>query len=102
MLLAAPGHTPGSQLVYVRREDGREALFLGDVAWDQDQITNLHYRPRIVTLLIGEDRAQVMDQLRALHDLAAAEPGLVQIVSHDVSQRSELLTSGVLIEGLAE
>ena len=67
-----------------------------------DQITNLHYRPRIVTLLIGEDRAQVMDQLRALHNLAAAEPGLVQIVSHDASQRSKLLTSGVLIEGLVE
>ncbi|MGH7286619.1 MAG: MBL fold metallo-hydrolase [Myxococcota bacterium] len=102
VLQAAPGHTPGSQLVYVRREDGREALFLGDVAWDQDQITNLHYRPRLVTLLIGEDRAQVMDQLRALHDLAAAEPGLVQIVSHDESQRSALVTSGVLTEGLAE
>jgi len=101
VLLAAPGHTPGSQIVFVQRADGREALLLGDVAWDEDQIRDLHYRPRFVTLLIGENRSQVLDQLRALHDLAAAEPRLTQVVSHDSSQRAELLASGFLIDGFA-
>jgi len=101
VLVAAPGHTPGSQLVYVRRADGREVLFLGDVAWNADQIRNLHYRPRLVTLVLGEDRSQVLAQLRALHDLAAAHPDLVQIVSHDRRQRAELLADGVLTEGFA-
>jgi glyoxylase-like metal-dependent hydrolase (beta-lactamase superfamily II) len=102
VLLAAPGHTPGSQIVYVRRQDGREALFLGDVAWNADQIRNLHYRPRIVTLVIGENRSQVLAQLRALHELLAAHPEVAQIVSHDARQRAELLASGVLLDGLAE
>jgi len=101
VLMAAPGHTPGSQLVFVRRADGREVLFLGDVAWNADQIRNLHYRPRLVTLALGEDRSQVLAQLRALHDLAAAHPELVQIVSHDRRQRAELLADGVLAEGFA-
>jgi glyoxylase-like metal-dependent hydrolase (beta-lactamase superfamily II) len=100
VLLAAPGHTPGSQLVYVRRADGREALFLGDVAWNLDQIRNLHYRPRLVTFFLGEDRTQVLAQLRALHELAASDPEVVQIVSHDARQRAELLANGVLAEGL--
>jgi glyoxylase-like metal-dependent hydrolase (beta-lactamase superfamily II) len=101
VLLAAPGHTPGSQLVYVRREDGREALFLGDVAWNGDQIRNLHYRPRLVTLMIGENRSQVLAQLRALHTLADAHPEVVQIVSHDARLRRQLVEDGVLLEGFA-
>ncbi len=101
VLLAAPGHTPGTQIVYVRLEDGREALLLGDVAWNADQIRNLHYRPRLVTLLIGENRAQVLAQFRALRDLADAHPEVVQIVSHDARLRRELLERGVLVDGLA-
>jgi glyoxylase-like metal-dependent hydrolase (beta-lactamase superfamily II) len=102
VLLAAPGHTPGSQIVYVRLRDGREALFLGDVAWNADQIRNLHYRPRIVTFAIGEDRDRVLAQFRALHELAAAHPEVVQVVSHDARQRRELLASGLLVDGFAE
>jgi glyoxylase-like metal-dependent hydrolase (beta-lactamase superfamily II) len=100
VLLAAPGHTPGSQLVYVERTDGRRALLLGDVAWHFDQIAELHYRPRHVTFLLGEDRAQVLDQLRALHDLSRADPELAQVVSHDPQQRAAYLADGLLVEGL--
>ena len=32
------GYTPGSQMVYVKRADGREILFLGDVAWQMSNI----------------------------------------------------------------
>jgi glyoxylase-like metal-dependent hydrolase (beta-lactamase superfamily II) len=99
-LLAAPGHTPGSQIVYVERADGRRYLFLGDVAWHSDQIRDLRYRPRHVTYVIGERRAQVLDQFRALHDLAADAPDVLQVVSHDRSQRQALLESGALVEGL--
>jgi glyoxylase-like metal-dependent hydrolase (beta-lactamase superfamily II) len=100
VLLAAPGHTPGSQLVYVERADGRRALFLGDVAWHFDQIAKLHYRPRHVTFLLGENRAQVLDELRALHDLARAHPEVAQVVSHDPQQRAAYLADGLLAEGL--
>jgi hypothetical protein len=71
------------------------------VAWNADQIRNLHYRPRIVTLVLGENRSQVLAQFRALHELAAAHPEVVQIVSHDRRQREELLARGMLAEGLA-
>jgi len=101
VLLAAPGHTPGSQIVYVERADGRAALFLGDVAWHADQIRKLHYRPRHVTFVLGENRAQVLGELRALHDLGLAHPDVAQVVSHDPDQRAALLADGLLVEGLA-
>jgi len=99
VLLAAPGHTPGSQIVYVERADGRVALFLGDVAWHSDQIRKLHYRPRHVTYVLGENRAQVLGEFRALHDLGLARPDVVQVVSHDPDQRAALLADGFLVEG---
>jgi glyoxylase-like metal-dependent hydrolase (beta-lactamase superfamily II) len=97
VLIEAPGHTPGNQIVYVRTGAGRELLFIGDVAWHMDAIRNLHYRPRLVTdFFLGEDRRAVLHQFRALHDLARDHPEVQIVVSHDPEQREALLASGSL------
>jgi len=102
VLLAAPGHTPGSQLVFIRTQDGRELLLVGDVAWHEDQIRKLHYRPRLVTdFFLHEDRHAVLAQLRTLHDLAQTHPEISIVVSHDRDQRARWIGSGVLEDGLA-
>lgn len=102
VLQKAPGHTPGTLLAYVRLQDGVEYLFVGDVAWDLDQITKGHYRPRLVTdLFLGEDRRAVLAQFRALSELMRANPRLVVVVSHDEDQRRALVESGLLKEGFA-
>jgi len=83
VLKRAAGHTPGSQMVFVTMRDGRELLFLGDVVWNLDAITQLKYRPRFITdVFLGEDRAAVLDQIRALRTLY--DSGDVElVVSHD-------------------
>ncbi len=83
VLKKAPGHTPGSQMVFVTFGDGRERLFVGDVVWNVDAILELRYRTRLVTdWVIGEDREAAIHQLRALRDLY--DQGDVDIVvSHD-------------------
>lgn len=97
VLIKAAGHTPGSQMVFVQLADGREYLFLGDVAWHMDQIRELWYRPRLVTdVFIGEDRDAVMAQFRTLHDLDASDEPVALIASHDVDQRKALIESGAL------
>ena len=99
VLIKAPGHTPGSQMVFVQLADGREVLFLGDVAWHLDQIRQLWYRPRVITnFLVHENRAQVMSEFRALYNLMQAEPSLTLLVSHDVTERAALIESGLLDE----
>jgi len=98
VLVKAPGHTPGSQMVYVRLASGKELLFIGDVAWHMSQIRELWYRPRLVTdFFLHENRDQVMSEFRTLHDTVEREP-IQLVVSHDVDQRAELLAAGVLGE----
>src|SRR5215467_7724840 len=40
-LIKAPGHTPGSQMIYVKLESGREYLFIGDTAWHMDSVRQI-------------------------------------------------------------
>jgi glyoxylase-like metal-dependent hydrolase (beta-lactamase superfamily II) len=72
VLIKAPGHTPGSQMVYVKRADGQEVLFLGDVAWQMRNIEEVRERARLVTWLSGEDREAVMGEFVELHRLHTA------------------------------
>jgi len=100
LIQAAPGHTPGSQLVYVRTQGDAEYLFIGDVAWHMDAIRNLEYRPRLVTdLFLGEDRSAVMAQFRTLHGLLG-DQRLEIVSSHDLDQLEALQSDGKLGNGL--
>ena len=40
-LIKAPGHTPGSQMIYVKLASGAEYLFVGDAAWHMDGIRQI-------------------------------------------------------------
>ncbi len=99
VLVKAPGHTPGSQMVYVQRDDGEELLLLGDVSWQRRNIERVRERPLFMTALIGEDRRQVIQQFQALHELAALEPTLHLVPGHDGEVVAELLQQGVLDAG---
>lgn len=96
VLIKTPGHTPGSQLVYVQRADGAEVLFLGDVAWQHQNVDEVRERARLVTLLMGEDRAGVLQQLQALNALKKSAPGLLQVPGHDSGIIDQLIAQGVL------
>ncbi|MBU6269310.1 MAG: MBL fold metallo-hydrolase [Sphingomonadales bacterium] len=99
VLIKAPGHTPGSQMVYVRRADGQEFLFTGDVAWQMPAITTRREKSRWVTWLADEDRGQVRQELAALHQLHAAQPAIHMIPGHDGSVIATFLRGGLLVRG---
>ena len=99
VLIKSPGHTPGSQMVYVKRADGRELLFLGDVSWRLRNLEQVRERPLFMTLIIGEDRRQVMGQFQALHALHQAEPGLALVPGHDGPAVQALTAAGLLEAG---
>jgi glyoxylase-like metal-dependent hydrolase (beta-lactamase superfamily II) len=84
VLIKSPGHTPGSQMVYVQTADGTEFLFIGDVAWHFRNIEVQRERPRFATqFMIKEDREAVFGQLGALHRLHEAEPRINIVPGHD-------------------
>jgi glyoxylase-like metal-dependent hydrolase (beta-lactamase superfamily II) len=97
VLVRAPGHTPGSQMVYVQTANGAEFLFIGDVAWHFRNIDVQRERARLVTwLFLKEDRKAVFGQLAALKRLHETAPAIHIVPGHDGEVIAELVTSGVL------
>ena len=96
VLIKAPGHTLGSQMVYVKRADGRELLFLGDVSWRMRNVEMIRERPLLLTAIVGEDRVAVLGQFQALHALRAAEPGIALVPGHEGPVVQALATAGLM------
>ena len=102
VLIRAPGHTPGSQMVYVRRADGHEFLFAGDAASMFDNVRLQRIRSRYVTSYRGshaDDRRAVMLQTMAMHHLIKDNPALTIIPGHDGATFEALIRRGLLVCG---
>ncbi len=96
VLQKAPGHSPGSQLVYVELANGQRFLFVGDIAWTRDNITLRRGRPYIAKLLMGEDRPGVAAQLVALSQLP---PDVHVVIAHDPVALADDLGAGLVHQG---
>jgi|HubBroStandDraft_2_1064218.scaffolds.fasta_scaffold240440_1 glyoxylase-like metal-dependent hydrolase (beta-lactamase superfamily II) len=103
VLVKAPGHTPGSQMIYVRTANGAEFLFLGDVAWLFRNIELQRERARLITtfMIKEEDRQAVFGELAALKRLHAAQPGIHIVPGHDGAAIDELVAAGWLKSGFS-
>jgi len=93
VLIKAAGHTPGSQLVYVALESGREYLLIGDVTWHMDGVRQIRGK---AAPWITEDEPAVLDQLRWLNELSLKEPHIAIVASHDDEQHKDLARRGLL------
>jgi glyoxylase-like metal-dependent hydrolase (beta-lactamase superfamily II) len=62
VLIKAPGHTPGSQYVYVQLASGREILILADLVWQSEGLETGQPKPEAASRSLGEDRQAVQEQ----------------------------------------
>ena len=100
VLIKSPGHSPGSQMVYVKKVDGTEVLFIGDVAWKYRNIDLIRERARLVTqFFLKEDRHAVFGQLKELARLHQAEPKLIIVPGHDGEIIDALVASKAMTKG---
>lgn len=99
VLIRSPGHTPGSQMVYVRLASGREILLAGDVAWLMAGIEMQRQKPDSAIRELGEDRAPIAQELAWLKN-TVAPAGITVVVSHDGGAIADLARRGVLAAGL--
>src|SRR5579863_5332741 len=97
VLIKAPGHAPGSQMVYVALESGREYLFIGDTAWHMDGVRLIKGK---AAPWIQEDDAALLEQLKWLNGLYRTEKNLFIIASHDDDEHKDLIAKGILGNGL--
>jgi glyoxylase-like metal-dependent hydrolase (beta-lactamase superfamily II) len=96
-LIKAAGHTPGSQMVYVALESGREYLLIGDASWHMDGVRLMKGKD---APWVTEDQPAVLAQLTWLNGLSRTAPNLAVIASHDEEQHVELVAKGVLASRL--
>ncbi|MEQ1887268.1 MAG: MBL fold metallo-hydrolase, partial [Bryobacteraceae bacterium] len=92
-LMKAPGHTPGSQMIYVILEDGTEYLFTGDSTWHMDGVRQMKGKD---APWIKEDEEAILAQLTWLHGLLESEKNLNIVASHDDEQRKQYVAKGLL------
>jgi glyoxylase-like metal-dependent hydrolase (beta-lactamase superfamily II) len=92
-LVKAPGHTPGSQMVFVRLDSGQEYLLIGDAAWHMDGVRLIKGK---AAPWITEDQAAIMAQLAWLNQLSRTEPRLAIVASHDEDERLDLVKRKLL------
>lgn len=97
VLIKAPGHTPGSQMVYVRLASGKEILLIGDITWAMAGIKQRRQKPEAASKEYAEDRTAIQQEIEWLHNLM----GKVNLVNcHDDDSIAALIRGGVLKEGL--
>jgi glyoxylase-like metal-dependent hydrolase (beta-lactamase superfamily II) len=96
VLQKAPGHSPGTQLIYVELASGARFLFVGDIAWSFDNIREQRGRPAIAKLLLKEDRGAVAAQVQAIGNLP---PDVHVIVAHDPVALDSDLRAGLYHQG---
>jgi glyoxylase-like metal-dependent hydrolase (beta-lactamase superfamily II) len=102
--IAMPGHTPGSQVIYVRRADGAEYLMLGDIVWSARNLRERRGKSRLISWVAGEARGPLLEQIAYFADLAASDRDQPSkwhfIVAHDPEQNAALIEAGWIEVGL--
>jgi len=99
VLIRADGHTPGSQMVYVKLASGREVVLVGDVVWHMTGIDEQRQKPDSASLQMREDRTTIDQQIRWLKTVVAPA-GITPVVSHDGTEIQSLVKQGILTDGL--
>jgi glyoxylase-like metal-dependent hydrolase (beta-lactamase superfamily II) len=83
-LIKAPGHTPGSQMIYVALQSGKEFIFAGDVAWNMDGVRTITGKD---APWVTEDEGAIKGELTWLNSLTRTEKNVTVVLSHDEEQR---------------
>jgi glyoxylase-like metal-dependent hydrolase (beta-lactamase superfamily II) len=92
--ITAAGHTPGSQMLFLRLKSGREILLTGDVAWQEATLEQHSPRARLVSWIMREDDEAITHQLRAILDLKRSTPSLDVVVAHDIPAMDRRFAAG--------
>jgi glyoxylase-like metal-dependent hydrolase (beta-lactamase superfamily II) len=83
VIVPAPGHTPGSVIVFVNLEGGKRYALVGDLAWQREGITEREERPWLQRTLGDDDESAVREGLLQMSAIVARVPDLVLVPAHD-------------------
>jgi N-acyl homoserine lactone hydrolase len=83
VVVPAPGHTPGSVIVFVATPDGKRYAMVGDLAWQREGITEREERPWLTRSLADDDVPKTRESLLRIAAVKERIPELVLVPAHD-------------------
>lgn len=83
VIVPAPGHTPGSVVVFLTLPRGRRFALVGDLAWQREGITLREEKPWVVRTGVDHDAQGVRESLLRMNALATRFPELTLVPAHD-------------------
>lgn len=83
VIVPAPGHTPGSVVVFVTLPNGSRYAFVGDLVWQLEGLAQREERPWLEARVLGEDSAAVQLSMRRLSAIATLYPQMTIVPAHD-------------------
>lgn len=90
VVVPAPGHTPGSVVVFVTIATGARYAFVGDLAWQREGITEREERPWLQRTLGDSDPEAARAALLRMDALVVRFPDLVVAPAHESRAFSDI------------
>lgn len=83
VVVAAPGHTPGSVVVFLTLPDDRRFALVGDLVWQREGITLREQRPWLIRAMGDDDVASVREGISRMAAVHRRFPSIALVPAHD-------------------
>ena len=83
VVVPAPGHTPGSVIVFLNLPRGRRYALVGDLAWQREGITERETRPWLLRRIADNHPEGVEEGLLRMAAISVGFPELTLVPAHD-------------------
>ena len=90
VLVALPGHTPGSLGLMVKTGSGKQLFFVGDTVWSMGAVAAGSPKFWVPSRIVDHDRPATLDAVRQLRAFAQAHPEVMIVPAHDGAQQDRL------------
>jgi glyoxylase-like metal-dependent hydrolase (beta-lactamase superfamily II) len=90
VVVPAPGHTPGSVVVFLTLPTGRRYAMVGDLCWQREGITLREERPLLIRAAVDWKPGLVREQIGHMAAVHALLPDLTLVPAHDGRQMAEI------------
>jgi glyoxylase-like metal-dependent hydrolase (beta-lactamase superfamily II) len=88
----APGHTPGSVVVFVNLPSGARFAFVGDLVWQREGIELPAERPWGARVVVDDDARLARANVTHMAQVHAAFPAIIMAPAHDARLSADIPT----------
>lgn len=83
VIVPAPGHTPGSVVIFLALPDGKRYALAGDLAWQNEGVTTREERAWPLRMMVDSDSEGARANLQHMAAILARFPVLTLVLAHD-------------------